>query len=286
MQLDDNSVNIILINHWKGGYILDNIINKIHRLNTVFNKSATTLIPINALLDELCDILGSNIYLFKPNGNIFAYTVAEKFLCDYTECSLAEERIPNYYMDFFKKTNRSISNKYEENPDCTYEGVNNCIFKNRYYSMYPVFSGYKKVAGILFIKYEEQFSESDIILCEYISAIISIEMLRQEQEKIQRISLEIAKAKIAVNSLTFSEKKAIKEIVNEINGEDGEVFLNSIASKTFTTPSTVSSALKKLELSTLISTKTRGVKGKYIKILNDNLIYELEECEGNPRINF
>lgn len=172
---------------------------------------------------------------------------------------------------------------YEEHPECTYADVKHCLFNNRYYSMYPIFSAFKKVAGILFIRYEEPFSESDKILCEYTCAIVSIEMLRQEQEKIQHLSMEAAKAKLAVNSLTFSEKKAARAILEAIKGDSGEVFLNSIACKTYTTPSTVSGALKKLELATLIATRTRGVKGKYIKILNQNLRSELEEYERNPR---
>ncbi|HWQ29626.1 MAG TPA: GTP-sensing pleiotropic transcriptional regulator CodY, partial [Negativicutes bacterium] len=127
------------------------------------------------------------------------------------------------------------------------------------------------------------FSESDKVLCEYTCAIVSIEMLRQEQEKIQQFSMEIAKAKLAVDSLTFSEKKAACSVLEQIKGDEGEVFLNSVANKTYTTPSTVSGALKKLELATMIVTKSMGVKGKYIKILNPNLRSELEENKGNPR---
>lgn len=262
---------------------MDDIVSKIHQLNTVFSKSATTVIPLDALCDELCGIIGCNIYLFNPAGHIFAYSVAQKFLCQYTKCSLENQELPQYYMDLFSKNNVSVTDRFEEHPKCTYEGVEYCFFSNRYYSMYPIFSGFKKVAGILFIRYETPFSESDKVLCEYTYAIVSIEMLRQEQEKIQQVSMEIAKAKLAVNSLTFSEKKAACAVLEEIKGDKGEVFLNSVANKTYTTPSTVSGALKKLELATVIITKSKGVKGMYIKILNQNLRNELEENEGNPR---
>ena len=262
---------------------MDDIVSKIHRLNTVFSKSATTYIPLDALCDELCGIIGCNIYLFNTNGHIFAYSVAQKFLCPYTKCSLENEELPQYYMDLFGKNNVSVTDRYEEHPKCTYAGVKYCLFSNRYYSMYPIFSGFKKVAGILFIRYETPFSESDKVLCEYTYAIVSIEMIRQEQEKIQQLSMEIAKAKLAVNSLTFSEKKAARAVLEEIKGDKGEVFLNSVATKTYTTPSTVSGALKKLEVATVIVTKSKGVKGKCIKILNQNLRNELEENEGNPR---
>ncbi|NYB73001.1 hypothetical protein HZF24_02465 [Sedimentibacter hydroxybenzoicus DSM 7310] len=265
---------------------MDNIVIKIHRLNSVFNKSATTLIPIDALCDELCDIINCNIYLFDVSGNIRAYAIAEKFSCKYTACSLENKRLPQYYLKMFLQSNISVLDMYEKNPKCTYPDVDKCLFKNRYYSIYPIFSAYKKVGGILFIKYEEPFSESDMVLCEYTRAIVLIEILRQEQEKIQQISMDMAKAKVAVDSLTFSEKKALKAILDEIDGNVGEIFLNSIASKTYTTPSTVSSVLKKAELASLIFTKSRGVKGKQIKILNENIRNELDKFDKNPRINY
>ena len=256
--------------------------SKIHRLNAVFNESSSTLLSIDALTDKLCDIIGSNIYLFDTNGNIFAYSVAPEFNCPYTKCSLIDGKLPQYYMDLYDQIDTSIVNQYQEHPECTYRDIKECLFRNRYYSILPIFSNFKKAAGILFIKYTTPFLPSDGILCEYIVAIVSLEMLRQEQENLQHISIEIAKAQVAANSLTFNEVKAVKYIMKYIDGDEGEIFLNSVASDTYTTPSTVSNALNKLELATVITTKSRGVKGKYIKILNKNLRNELVQLkEGN-----
>ncbi len=248
----------------------------------VFRKSATTVIPLDDLSQKLCDILGCNIYLFDNSGHIFACSVASAFLCPYIECSLLAKKIPDYYMDLFYSNDQSVVGIYEEEPECTYGEVGRCTFQNRYYSIYPVFSVFKKTAGILFIRYEEQFSEADKVLCEYTCAIVSIEMLRQEQEKAVSLSAGAAKAKVAVESLTFSEKKAARAIMRDIGWNQGEVFLNSIASKTYTAPSTVSGALKKLELATLITTKSRGVKGMHVEVSNLNLRDELEKVERNP----
>ena len=187
-------------------------------------------------------------------------------------------------MNLFNKNDKSIVDMYEGDPKCTYEDVGRCLFDNRYYSIYPVYSVLKKVSGILFIRYENSFSEADQILCEYTCAIVTLEMLRQGQEKAKHVSREAAKAKLAVDSLTFSEKKASCAVLQEIGWDSGEVFLNCIAAKTYTAPSTVSSALKKLELATLIATKSRGVKGMHIEVLNPNLRCELEELQRNPHM--
>lgn len=258
---------------------MDTIVSKIHRLNMVFTRSATTVIPLDALCDELCDILGCNIYLFDTEGHIFAYSVADVFHCPYTDCSLSAQELPLRYMELFKANDTSIVDRYEGDPKCTYEDVGRCQFNNRYYSIYPVYSVLKKVSGILFIRYEDSFSEAEKILCEYTCAIVSLEMLRQEQEKAHRISKEAAKAKLAVDSLTYSERRAACAALQKIEWCRGEVFLNCIATQTYTAPSTVSGALKKLELATMIETKSRGVKGMHIQVLNSNLRSELEELQ-------
>ena len=228
------------------------------------------------MCDELCTITGCNIYLFDPSGHIFAYSLAEEFSCPYSECSLEAETLPEYYMDLFEKYNVSVTDRYSQRPHCTVENVGNCLFADRYYSMYPIFLGFKKVAGLLFIKYETPFCDSDRILCEYTCAIVSIEIMRQSHEKYERLSMDIARAQLAVDSLTFSEKKAVRAVLEMLGGKDGEVFLNAIAESTFTTPSTVSGALKKMELAGMIKTKTMGVKGKFIHILNPNLALQLK----------
>lgn len=255
------------------------ILGKIQRLNGVFSRSATTSVSIDDLCGELGSILECNIYLFDAEGNIFAYSVANKFICPYTERSLADQELPYYYMNSFLENDHSVTNVFEENPICTDSEVVSCLFNNRYYSVYPIYSQFKKTGGILFIRYELPFSEDNQILCEYTCAIVSVEMLRREQEKIEQRSMELTKAKLAVDFLTFSEKKAARAVLADINWDQGEVFLNSIASETFTTPSTVSSALKKLELASVITTESRGVKGKCVQVVNSDLKEQLASKE-------
>lgn len=255
---------------------MEDTLGKIQRLNGVFRKSATTSIPLDDLCGELGSILECNIYLFDAEGNIFAYSIANKFICPYTDRSLAAKELPHYYMNLFLENDHSVTNIFEENPICTDADVTRCIFNNRYYSIYPIYSQFKKTGGILFIRYELPFSEDNQILCEYTCAIVSVEMLRREQEKIKRRSMELAKAKLAVDFLTFSEKKAAWAVLNDIDWDQGEVFLNSIAAETFTTPSTVSSALKKLELASVITTESRGVKGKCVRVVNADLREQLD----------
>lgn len=260
---------------------MDDILNKIHELNNVFKQSVTSLIPIKKLCKQLCNITNSNIYLFFPNGKIFSYSIAQAFYCEYNEDALKSPQLPQHYLDMFHKSNNTRFNIFEDCPICTCEGVRTCIFKNRYYSMIPVFYNFTKIAGILLIRYGAPFAKDEEILCEYTAVIISLEIMRREQERIKQESFERARSQLAVNSLTFSELKASAAVVDMLPDKEGVVFLKEISKETYVTHSTVSSALKKLESAGVIRTKSQGVKGKYVHITSHYLEQEIKTALEN-----
>lgn len=224
----------------------------------------------------MCDIIGCNIYVFDLEGTITAYSIASKFECPYTELSLREKRLPSYYFNLFNSMDDTpLAGQYEKIPVCTYANVKVCEFDDRYFSIYPIYLNCKKVAGLLLIRYGTNFSETDNILCEYARAIICLDLFQQKQLEIQQKSLDQAAVKLAVGSLSFSELRSVSAILEQLDGSEGCIFLNKIAEQCFATHSTVSGALKKLEAAGVISTKSQGVKGKYVKITNHNLYEEV-----------
>lgn len=262
---------------------MDTLLPKIQELNSIFNKSLTTFTPLASLCDRMCNIIGCNIYVFDSEGNIFAYSVADRFECPYTEQSLREKQLPSYYFDIFDSMGSAVIGQHEKIPVCTYADVKICEFDDRYYSLYPIYLNYQKTAGMLLIRYGTNFSQTDNILCEYASAIISLEMFQQRQLEIQQKSLEQAAVKLAVGSLSFSELRSVSAVLEELDGIEGHIFLNEIAEQCYATHSTVSGALKKLEAAGVISTKSQGVKGKLVKITNQKLYEEIYMAEKQYR---
>ena len=250
---------------------MNNLIDKVYQLNKTFQKSVTSVIPLNDLCTQLGNIIECNMYLFYSSGEIFAYSTAKAFSCKYNDSALERHELPYYHMCHFHESAQPQFNLYEETPTCTCEERDTCIFSNRYSAMVPVFSNGMKKAGILLIRYGAPFEKDEEVLCEYTAAIISIELIRQEQERIQRESVEIARARLAVSSLTFSEQKAGAAVLDSLEEDEGTVFLNTVANRIYATQSIVSAALKKLESAGVIATKSRGVKGKQITILNPYL---------------
>ena len=85
-----------------------------------------------------------------------------------------------------------------------------------------------------------------------------------------------AMVQIAFSTLSFSELEAIINILGELDGNEGLLVASKIADRVGITRSVIVNALRKFESAGLIETKSLGMKGTYIRVLNDLLFEELK----------
>ena len=82
--------------------------------------------------------------------------------------------------------------------------------------------------------------------------------------------------KSAFSSLSQTEKDAVTCVINELKGSgEGVIILSRLSEKVGITRSVIVNALRKMESADVIVTKSSGVKGTYIKVLNDSLYEEM-----------
>ena len=68
-------------------------------------------------------------------------------------------------------------------------------------------------------------------------------------------------------------------ILNELEGNEGLLVASKIADRVGITRSVIVNALRKFESAGVIESKSLGMKGTYIKVLNDLLIEELKKLK-------
>ena len=138
--------------------------------------------------------------------------------------------------------------------------------------------------GTLFIyKCDEQYDIDDIILCEYGTTVVGLEMLRAVNEENAEENRKIAVVKSAISTLSFSEMEAITHIFDELNGMEGILVASKIADKVGITRSVIVNALRKFESAGVIESRSSGMKGTYIKVLNDVVFDEVERLKEQGR---
>ena len=104
-------------------------------------------------------------------------------------------------------------------------------------------------------------------------------MLRAVNEENAEESRKQSVVKSAIHTLSLSEMEAIVHIFEELNGMEGILVASKIADRVGITRSVIVNALRKFESAGVIESRSSGMKGTYIKIINDAIYDELEELK-------
>ena len=102
-------------------------------------------------------------------------------------------------------------------------------------------------------------------------------MLRSEGKDDTQREYRMSIVKSAISTLSYSELEAVIHIFSELNETEGLIVASRIADKVGITRSVIVNALRKLESAGVIESKSLGMKGTYIKVLNDVLLEELNK---------
>lgn len=94
-------------------------------------------------------------------------------------------------------------------------------------------------------------------------------MLRAMQDEITEDTRKKAVVQLAIGTLSYSELEAVEHIFDELNGNEGLLVASKIADKVGITRSVIVNALRKFESAGVIESRSLGMKGTYIRILNE-----------------
>ena len=135
--------------------------------------------------------------------------------------------------------------------------------------------------GTLFVyREDEPYSIDDIILIEYGSTVVGLEMLRSVNEENAAENRKVQVVSSAIGTLSSSELEAIHHIFSELNGNESGVLITSkIADRVGITRSVIVNALRKFESAGIVETRSNGMKGTFIQVKNDVIFEELERLK-------
>ncbi|HEX3031366.1 MAG TPA: GTP-sensing pleiotropic transcriptional regulator CodY [Bacillota bacterium] len=143
-------------------------------------------------------------------------------------------------------------------------------------SVVPVFGGGERLGTLIFQRPEGEFCDDDFILAEYAATITGIEIMRLKNERLEKETRDKASVQLAMDVLSYSEIEALRHIFNDLQGEEGFVVASKLAQKYKLTRSVIVNALRKLESAGVIDSRSLGMKGTYIKVLNPYLFEHLD----------
>ncbi len=140
----------------------------------------------------------------------------------------------------------------------------------------PAVSSGRRVGTLLVVSTGRSFDENDWVLAEYASTIVGMVLAQAIDEEEEDEAAGKRMARSAINSLSYSEIRAMQHIFDELDGDEGVLVASRIADHAGITRSVVVNALRKLASADVIESRSLGMKGTYLRILNSEIRKELD----------
>ena len=140
----------------------------------------------------------------------------------------------------------------------------------------PLYGAGKRLGTIILARVEKSFNEDDLVLAEYSATVVGMQILYHQSRTIEAEVRSATAVQMAINTLSYSELKAVHAIFEALDGEEGRLTASS-ADEIGITRSVIVNALRKLESAGIIESRSLGMKGTYLKVLNQQFIKELEK---------
>ncbi|MGI5911140.1 MAG: GTP-sensing pleiotropic transcriptional regulator CodY [Syntrophomonadaceae bacterium] len=254
------------------------LLERSRSINKISQKIEGSPVDFYNIARVLSENLECSVFIVGRRGQITGYAFTPNTCCTQVEYLLDYvERFPesfNQELIAIKETKTNIELKQGckciFNVDC-----NNNDFSSVIWTVIPVFGGARRICTLILGRWGIYFSDETVLLAEYGAVVIANEVMRMRSARIEDEARKNISVQIAMASLSYSEKEAIYHIIPKLNSREGVLVTSRIADAEGITRSVIVSALKKIESAGIIETRSLGMKGTYIKILNDYLFEEI-----------
>jgi len=255
----------------------ETLLQKTRKLNRILQDTGSKPVSFSELSRALSDILEANVYIASRKGRVLGFSLLEGFECSIIENEVVEERrFPKKYNEELLKISETREN-VKEIAECVFDQVSKCNYPNKLSTIVPINSGGTRLGTLVLARFGREFTEEDLVLAEYSATIVGMEILRAKNEEIEEEARKKAIVQMAIGTLSYSELEAVEHIFNELDGNEGLLVASKIADRVGITRSVIVNALRKFESAGVIESRSLGMKGTYIKILNDKLLDELKK---------
>lgn len=258
------------------------LLEKSRAISKILKKIGQSSVDYFEMSEVLAENLECSVFIVGRRGQIGGYAFNNEAKCNAVEDLMNHaERFPESFNQELNNLQETKSNfNLEEGRKCFFNPNNvSCDCSKRIWSVTPVFGGARRVGTLILMRENQEFkfTEEDIVLAEYGAIVVANEIMRMRSERIEEEARKKASVQIALATLSYSEREAIEHIIAELDGKEGLLIASRIADKVGITRSVIVSALRKFESASVIESRSLGMKGTYIKVLNDYLFAELKK---------
>ncbi|MDR2045109.1 MAG: GTP-sensing pleiotropic transcriptional regulator CodY [Clostridium sp.] len=255
------------------------LLDKTRKIGKLLHNNNSSKVVFNDICKVMSEILSSNILVISRKGKVLGVAKIEG-LDLVTE--LLDENMGGFIDPLLNERLLGVLST-KENVNLETLGFESPDIKKFQAVISPIEIAGERLGTLFIYKCRSQYDIDDIILCEYGTTVVGLEMLRAVNEESAAESRKLSMVKSAISTLSFSEMEAITHIFDELSGTEGILVASKIADRVGITRSVIVNALRKFESAGVIESRSSGMKGTYIKVLNDVIFDEIAEMKRSPR---
>ena len=248
------------------------LLDKTRKINRLLHNNNSSKVVFNDICDVLTEIMNSNVLVVSKKGKVLGVGQCAGVK---TIEELIVSKVGSHVDVMLNERMLSILST-KENVNLQTLGFAPEAVKGYQAIVTPIDIAGERLGTLFMYKQDEAYEIDDIILSEYGTTVVGLEMLRSVNEESAE---EIRKEQIvqsAISTLSYSELEAIIHIFDELEGTEGILVASKIADRVGITRSVIVNALRKFESAGVIESRSSGMKGTYIKVVNDVIFDELE----------
>lgn len=256
---------------------MKSLLDKTRAINRVLQTAAGKPVDFTEVAGVLRDNIEANVYIIGNRGQILGHAFMNSFFCEGINEIVAKMDFPGGFNTNMLAITQTSANIQAHEPVCFFqiEGKR-CQLDYKMVSVVPIVGAGDRLGTLVLGKISGEFSDGDLILAEYGATVVAMEILRSRSDQLEEVARRKAAVQVALASLSYSEREAVEHIFAELEGSEGLLIASKIADRVGITRSVIVSALRKFESAGVIESKSLGMKGTYIRVLNENLINQLQ----------
>lgn len=245
------------------------LLDKVQELGQIL-RTSNNQVDFHDVAEFLSKVMSCNVYIVGRKGKILGYAVHEHALTEeWLNIMTKEQRFPGDFNKHLLRIEQTVANLEDKTPFYVFSPEENDSFRTKYISIAPVIGTRERQGTLVFARSSQPFEDEDMVLAEYSATIVALEVVHARQQRKEEEARLRALAHLAVESLSFSELQAAKYLMDAVGeSSDGIVVSSQIADDHGVTRSVIVNSIRKLESAGTIESRSLGMKGTHLRILN------------------
>ncbi|MBP1968108.1 transcriptional pleiotropic repressor [Virgibacillus natechei] len=256
------------------------LLNRARKINAMLQKSTGKSVNFNDMSATLTDVIRGNVFILSRRGKLLGFAINQEIENERMKTMLEERQFPEEYTEGLFGIRETTANLDIDHPLTVFPVENRELFKSGLTTIVPIIGGGDRLGTLILGRVTDSFNDDDLLLGEYGATVVGMEILQEKTEEIEIEARSKAVVQMAISSLSYSELEAIDHIFEELDGKEGLLVASKIADRVGITRSVIVNALRKLESAGVIESRSLGMKGTFIKVLNDKFLVELEKLRS------